>query len=75
MSRSTRCKFRCASVTPEADGFYICLYPVTGGSTENDQFFQYTPAGRLDLSIVNPDAAQMFEPGKTYYIDISEVTE
>lgn len=74
---TTRCKFRCTSkVRTEAEhGVFstIELYPVTGGSEENESFWEATPQGKLEFGTVNDSAAAEFEPGKEYYIDISLV--
>lgn len=69
---TTVCKFRCVSKTETADGYSILLTAVTGGSKENERFFKYTPNGRLDLSIVNPQASANFTVGNTYMLTIEE---
>lgn len=45
---------------------------VTDGSSENAEFFAATPAGKLELGVLNE---QHFEVGKEYYIDITPTTE
>lgn len=50
----------------------VVLQPVTGGSDENKQFWQYTPSGKIELLTVNADAAKQFEVGKEYYIDFTQ---
>lgn len=77
---TTRCKFYCSSVkkianweiqrNPEVPEFsYIAeFHAVTSGSAENDSFFKYTPAGRLEVGLYKEDR---FVPGKEYYLDIS----
>ena len=42
---------------------------VTGKSEENQKFFASTPSGNVEFSAVHAD---LFEPGKEYYFDISE---
>lgn len=69
----TRCKFKCESITTFENGVSVKMYPVHSGSEENKSFYQYTPGGSLDLQVLNPEAAKMFQPGKEYYIDISPV--
>lgn len=49
----------------------VTLYPVINGSEENKSFFQYTPSGKIELGIVNAEAAKQFEVGKEYYIDFT----
>jgi hypothetical protein len=44
---------------------------VTDGSTENKEFFQYTPSGSLTIGVYKED---VFEVGKEYYIDVFEAT-
>lgn len=63
-----RAKFKCTS--KDADGNAL-LEAVMSGSPENEEFFKYTPFGRLQLGIVNPPAFDQLEEGKDYYIDIS----
>lgn len=68
---SIRCKFRCDSVERFAEASSIKLHAVTDGSSENKQFFKWTPSGQLAVAMVNQEAAAQFEPGKDYYIDIT----
>ncbi len=49
----------------------IELYPVTGGSDENKQFFANTPSGAIKLGTVNVEAANQFELNKSYYVDFT----
>ena len=44
--------------------------PVCSGSPENEMFYAATPGGQLDVSTISRD---LFEPGKEYYLDITEV--
>ena len=71
-----RAKFVCTSkaITNEGtedEGFQIGLDAVTSGSEENENFFKMTPAASMNLSTINPKAAEQFEVGKEYYIDFS----
>ena len=70
-----RCKFTCQSVTKrkgwrDGDEFHFDaeFSAVTGGSEENNEFWAATPSGTLKVSTVKAD---VFEPGKDYYLDIS----
>ncbi len=71
----TRCKFMCNSVTKrkvwnkEEYTFEAEFSAVSSGSPENEKFFAATPSGSLKVSTYVDD---IFEPGKAYYIDISE---
>lgn len=72
-----RAKFKVTNVEPngatnEADkGSTVTLFPVVGGSTENDQFYKWTPGGQILLSTINEAAAAQFEVGKEYYVDFT----
>jgi len=72
----TRCKFRCNSVTktlavqsPLEYVYQAEFTAVTCGSKENENFFKWTPSGSLKIGVYKND---IFQPGKEYYIDISE---
>ncbi len=76
---SVRAKFFCGEKTtfdpatttyPEGTSSVV-LYPVTGGTDENNKFFQSTPSGKIELHIVNPQASAQFEVGKEYFVDIT----
>lgn len=69
---SVRAKFKVTAVTQTESGNTVQLNPVTTGSEENKKFFRYTPAGRIELSIMNDEAAKQFEVGKEYYIDFTK---
>ena len=66
-----RAKFRCDSITKTEHGTSIKLYPVTSGSDENEKFYKYTPAGSVELSTINAEAAKQFVPGAEYYVDFT----
>ena len=68
-----RAKFKCNSVGYYPDTCTVSLSPVTNGSDENKEFFKYTPGGNIELSVVSKETANMFEPGKEYYVDFSKV--
>jgi hypothetical protein len=57
------------AIKPEDQGATITLFPVTGGSRENEEFYKWTPGGNILLSTINPDAAAQFVPGKSVYVD------
>lgn len=60
--------------TPKT-GFRVRLEAVYGTSPENKEFFQYTPSADIDLSTVNPKAAEQFEVGASYYVDFEKAPE
>lgn len=71
----TRCKFECTGVTKQkgwGEHKFIWsaeLTAVVSGSEENKEFFAATPTGSLRLATIRNE---VFEPGRFYYIDISE---
>ena len=78
MSKTTRCKFKCESVTKRNghsghefvyDAEFIVVY---GDSPENTKFFAATPSGKLNVA---QGVEDRFVAGKEYYIDITEVEE
>ena len=40
-------------------------------SHENTKFWEATPSGKLELGCINLAAAEMFELGKEYYLDLT----
>ncbi|MDE2102608.1 MAG: hypothetical protein KGL39_35505 [Patescibacteria group bacterium] len=68
---SVRAKFKVESVEHTADSANVKLSAVISGSEENKQFFRWTPSGGIQLSTVNKEAANRFEPGKEYYVDFT----
>lgn len=44
-------------------------------NTEDNQFSSATPSGMLEMMISNPNAVDFFQPGKKYYLDISEAPD
>lgn len=70
-----RAKFHTESVTKHSGGATTALLmPVRKGAndSENTQFWQATPIGKLEITITNPTAQEFFEAGKEYYLDFSE---
>jgi hypothetical protein len=51
----------------------LVFVPVSGSSPENKKFWSATPSGRIELGIVNPEAAKEFNLLKEYYVDFTEV--
>ncbi len=70
-----RAKFVVNENRVNGDTASINLLPVYSGSEENKEFYKYTPAGNISLSVVNPKAAEQFELGKSYYVDFSEAPD
>lgn len=74
MSKSIRAKFKCQQVARVDAGVgqvseQVSLHPVYGPA--NEPWSKFTPSGRLDMTITNPDAQGAFTPGKSYFLDIS----
>lgn len=67
----TRLKVRCISEKSATDdGYEYKFEPVTSGSEENEEFFNYTPYGELMFGVT---AKRKFKAGKEYYVDITPV--
>ena len=70
---ATRCKFRCDHVTSFGNGSKtVKMSAVVSGSDENKSFWKWTPSGSFEMQCVNENVN--FEPGKEYFLDISEST-
>lgn len=72
---NTRAKFYVFSKTVFSGSEYVqvVLQPVTSGSSENDNFFKWTPSGKLEMNL-KTEVAELFEVGKSYYLDFSPAT-
>lgn len=73
---TTRCKFRCESIThlPGHDKKVkrnVVMNPVYSNdpNSENKKFWDASPGGKFELSYINENI--QFEPGGEYYIDIT----
>lgn len=79
----TRAKFRVSSITRSAAYEWVNgqkiqkevntvhLHPVGSDSEENKKFFASTPNGRIELAVINPEAAAAFELDGEYYVDFT----
>ena len=82
MPPTTRCKFHCSGVTKRASSRFNgetkvsepCFvydaefFVVSGDTPENKEFFASTPTGTLKVCTYRDDR---FQPGKSYFVDIS----
>lgn len=68
-----RAKFRVDEVAQTVNGGKVLLSPVTSGSKENEEFFKWTPYGRIEMGTINPEAIKQFVPGKECYVDFTPV--
>lgn len=71
---SVRAKFICNAIKKQkfskqdVGSATVILSPVTSGSDENKEFWQYTPSGHLEMNIKNEAAEKYFELGEEYYL-------
>ena len=86
---SVRAKFTCTSIERRMSSRWnsvtrehedkemrtVTLIPVYGDSDENKRFWNATPAGTLQLGMINLEAAEAFDIGKEYYLDISPAVD
>ena len=42
------------------------------GSDEDNTFAKFSPSGTLELTIANPALIGKFNPGDTYYLDLTQ---
>lgn len=70
----TRAKFRCNSVNDFGTCKNISLSAVCDdGTPENERFHKYTPTGKVEITVDNPDV--IFKPGSFYYVDFTSIEE
>lgn len=72
--KKVRAKMQCLFVDKSENltSNYAHLTAVTEGSEENERFSEATPSATFQIAISKTcDAADFFEQGKEYYIDIS----
>lgn len=69
------CKFRVGS-RAETDwgGIIIKMYASKDGSDEDAVFGKATPAGQLEMAIMDPVIAMQFTPNSAFYIGFNDVT-
>lgn len=76
---AVRAKFKCESITrrehwDKSKGeeiHAIKLSPVISGSEENKSFYEATPSGSIELSVIKEEVGKQFELGKEYYVDFT----
>lgn len=71
---ATRAKFRCSVIEDYGTSKKVKLNAVYApdANGEDAGFTKATPSGELWMTIDNPNASCQFEPGKHYYLDISQ---
>lgn len=74
---TTRAKFTVTEVTHhESGGTKIVLEPRYSKAIPEDQTFcKYTPGGRFEMWVTNPDVIERFKPGRVFYADFTEAPE
>lgn len=50
----------------------VVLIPVVDDNEENKAFFEATPSGEIQMSILNQPALDEFEVGSQYYVDFTK---
>jgi opacity protein-like surface antigen len=73
-----RAKFKVQSITQQANWnkpggslYTLQLHPVSSGSDENKKFFEATPGGQIQLSVVNEEIGKHFPIGAEVYVDFT----
>lgn len=70
-----RAKFLCDRISQFTSGTEVQMHAVHSGSEENKAFSDFTPSGEFKMHISKgKPAAELFEVGKEYYIDIIDAT-
>lgn len=74
MAVRAKFKVRTNAVQP-GNGHSIVLDAVydPDPSSENGQFFRWTPSGIITMGVVNEDAAKQFVEGDEVYVDFTPV--
>lgn len=65
-----RAKMICRDVQTSDDQSSVKLEVVTSGSPENSEYFKYTPAGTLQLSVLKPELVKDIKVGDEFYVDL-----
>lgn len=71
MASSVRAKFKVSQVSEEKGFVELQTVYDPNPESENGQFFKYTPAGSIQMSVVNEAALKQFEVDKEYYVDFT----
>lgn len=73
MSKTILAKFKVGSVTNYGNSNEgVNMSPVINGSDENKSFSLYTPNGKIEMHITNPEACGFFKPGEEYYVEFKK---
>lgn len=66
-----QCKFECQSIQEHKDHYTYNLTPVYG-SELNKEYWEATPAGSLQLTIIKTKG-KLFNVGREYFLDILDI--
>ena len=75
MTAKMRSKFRCESNEGDENSKTAKLTTEYSDSPEDNMFNKATPWGNIEIGIDNPSAMNFLKPGKSYYVDFTEVPE
>lgn len=75
-----RAKLLLQSVTPfeQGQGENLAFFPVTekpfdqDGNSEDNTFSKWTPSGKVELAVTNPNLIGKFTVGEKYYVDFTK---
>lgn len=68
-----RAKFKVQSVTHTEGAESVALCAVNSSDGKgNESWAKWTPSGKLEMTINNPEAQGKFKPGKLVYLDFSD---
>ena len=75
MTEKMRAKFRCQSNDGDGNSKTAKLTTEYSDSPEDNQFNEATPWGNIEIGIDKKGAMGFLKPGKSYYVDFTEVLE
>ena len=75
MTEKMRAKFRCDSSEGTENSKTAVLTTQYSDTKEDNMFNEFTPWGEIKIMIDKKGAIDFLEPGKSYYVDFTEVPE
>lgn len=69
-----RAKFKLDTMDKHDDYCNVTMHAITEQDGDNEEFWKYTPAGQLQMTITNPAAYDKLELGQTYYLDFTKAS-
>lgn len=70
-----KAKVRCTSIKHTENFSTVELVPVYGSGEENKTWSKYTPSGKIELCITNPDAVAYLELGSEFYLTFEKAAK